>query len=329
MLKPHTIVLAIVAGVGAWYFVTHYGDSLPGMAASLPDEETVQTAIPGSGTMPPLHDGTLRIAAFNLETYGPTKAARPLVTSTLSRIFTNFDIVAIQEVRSRDQSLMPALVDQINADGRAFDYVIGPRVGRSSTHKEQFVYLFDTTSVEVDRYQSYTVDDPQDLLNREPFVAWFRAKGPRPDESFTFSLVNVHTDPDEVRGENTVLDDVVRVVRNDGREEDDVIVIGDFNASVDQLEQFMPYSQLMWAVGDGLATNTRGTQQYDNLGFNRQFTDEFTGRGGVFDMLREFNMSIEQALSISDHMPVWAEFSRFEGGVPGRFAARPLDLPRR
>ena len=58
-------------------------------------------------------------------------------------------------------------------------------------------------------------------------------------------------------------------------------------------------------------------------------TVEFTGRGGVFDFLRHYNLRIDDALNISDHLPVWAEFSIFEGATapavnpphtPGRVA---------
>jgi deoxyribonuclease-1-like protein len=73
----------------------------------------------------------------------------------------------------------------------------------------------------------------------------------------------------------------------------------------------------------GLPTDTRGTHQLDHIIFHSQATTEFTGRSGVCDFLREYNLSMEEALEISDHLPVWAEFSVYEGGQPGRIAARP------
>ena len=61
---------------------------------------------------------------------------------------------------------------------------------------------------------------------------------------------------------------------------------------------------------------------YDNLLFNRQATVEFTGRAGVLDVPRELNLPMSQALDLSDHLPIWAEFSVYEGGQPGRMASR-------
>jgi hypothetical protein len=57
--------------------------------------------------------------------------------------------------------------------------------------------------------------------------------------------------------------------------------------------------------------------------FQQPATSEFTGRAGVFDIVREFNLTLDEALEVSDHLPVWAEFSVYEGGQLGRVATRP------
>ena len=56
--------------------------------------------------------------------------------------------------------------------------------------------------------------------------------------------------------------------------------------------------------------------------FDARATTEFTGRSGVLDVMQEYHLTQEQALAVSDHLPVWAEFSIYEGGPPGRLAAR-------
>ena len=77
----------------------------------------------------------------------------------------------------------------------------------------------------------------------------------------------------------------------------------------------------------GTPTETRGNvdaRPMDNLVFDQQSLSEFTGRSGVFDFMREFNLTLDAALEISDHLPVWAEFYAHEGGQPGRIAAVPV-----
>ena len=51
-------------------------------------------------------------------------------------------------------------------------------------------------------------------------------------------------------------------------------------------------------------------------------------RTGVESVLRRYNLTSEQELAISDHLPVWAEFTLFENGRAGRLAAQPGDTAR-
>ena len=269
---------------------------------------------------------TVRIASFNIQVFGEKKMSNPRVVSLLVEIVRQFDIVAIQEIRSK-QDILPRFIDQLNATGRHYDYVIGPRLGRTSS-KEQYAFVFDTASIEVDRSALYTVSDPDDLLHREPLVGWFRVRGPRPEDAFTFSLVDIHTDPDETAQELDALADVFRAVRDDGRGEDDVIVLGDLNVDDHHLGRLGQISNITWCVS-GVPTNTRGKSQYDNIVFSRLATTEYTGRWGVYDMIRQFNLTVDEALDVSDHLPVWAEFSLTEGGEPGRVATRPFNATTR
>jgi len=237
-----------------------------------------------------------------------------------------FDVVAVQEIRSRDQSIIPSFVDLINSTGVRYDYVIGPRLGRTIS-KEQYAFIYDMTTIEVNRTALYTVSDPDDVLHREPLVGWFRVRGPPTNEAFTFSLVNIHTDPDETKQELDAMDDVYLAVRNDDRQEDDVIILGDLNVDNENLGQLGQISGITWVISN-TPTNVAMNAQYDNIVFHSDATAEFTGRGGVLDFLREYNMTREKAEEVSDHLPVWAEFSAYEGGQPGRIATLPDSTTR-
>jgi len=305
---------------GAWYFFQQF--QIEGLSSL-----TVRPRAAGlnGGDSPVgLPSGTngeaIRIATFNIQVFGESKLENTAIVELLAEIIRSFDVVAIQEVRAASQELLPRFLQSVNAGGARYDYVIGPRLGRTSS-KEQYAYLFNTATLELDRDSIYTVHDPDDLLHREPLVVGFRVRGPPADEAFTFTLINIHTDPDEVETEVEALDDVVRAVRDDGRYEDDLILLGDFNADDHRLRAVGGLGSIAVAIS-GQPTNTRGTKLYDNLLFQRLATSEFTGRAGVVDLLRVFNLSMEQALEISDHCPVWAEFSLREGVRSGTVAAR-------
>lgn len=283
-----------------------------------PNSPTASIAPPASGARS--KDGPLTVATFNIQVYGVSKSKKPEVMRVLADVVRRFDVVAIQEIRSKDQSVLGKLVDLANEGGRAYDYVLGPRLGRTSS-KEQYAYVYDTTRLEVVGNSTYTVPDRNDRLHREPLVTRFRAVGT--DSPFTFTLVNVHTDPDEVAEEVDVLDDVFAFVHRTDTEEDDVIILGDLNADESRFGQLANLPNATWAVS-GVTTNTRRTKTYDNIVFDGVATAEYTGRWGVLDLEEAYGLTREAALEVSDHLPVWAEFERTEavtriaGAVGGR-----------
>ena len=98
------------------------------------------------------------------------------------------------------------------------------------------------------------------------------------------------------------------------RGEDDVILLGDLNVDEYHLGELGRLPNIAWVVS-GVTTNTRGKKAYDNIILDKTATSEYTGRWGVFDLMSEFGLTMEQALKVSDHLPVWAEFSAYEAGV--------------
>src|SRR4029079_10519724 len=310
-----------IAVVAAGWFAFKGGHEWKELAGSIP-------WLSGGGTQapPPRGNNTIRVATFNIQVFGESKLNEDEAMQAIVAIVRNFDLVAIQEVRSVSQDIMPQLIEMLNADGHQYDYAIGPRLGRTAS-KEQYAFVSDTQTIEIDRYQLYTVDDPDDLLHREPLVGWFRSRGPSPEQAFTFSLATIHTDPDETNQELDVLDDVFFKVREDPRRgEDDVLMLGDFNAKATAMRQLGQIKGLVKVVNGETRTNTLHNAQYDNILFHETATTEFTGRGGVFDFLRQYNLTLEQAERVSDHLPVWAEFSVFEGGNGRALAARPSNF---
>jgi endonuclease/exonuclease/phosphatase family metal-dependent hydrolase len=322
MKRLGSIAMAALALVGGFFILQQIaanGWKIPGL--QLPGVALVTSAPPPRGS------DTIRIATWNIQVFGEAKLNDPAAMQVIVSVIKNFDLVAIQEVRAQSQDILPHLVALLNADGQfQYDYVIGPRLGRTNS-KEQYAFVFDTASIEVDRYQLYTIDDTKDdLLHREPLVGWFRARlaPEKQAQAFTFSMVNIHTDPEEVDRELKALDDVFYAVRDDGRNEDDVILLGDFNVNDQNMGELGTIKGLVKLVTGTTPTNIRHTAQYDNIVFQRDATPEFTGSGGVFDFLRAFNLRLEgEADRVSDHLPVWGEFSVYEGGQPGPLAARP------
>ena len=268
----------------------------------------------------------LLIATFNIQVFGTSKLAKREAMAVIVQVIRHFDIVAIQEVRAKEDDILPSLVNSINADGSRYGYLIGPRLGRSVS-TEQYAFVYDTNRVEYDPSSFGTVQDPSDLLHREPFVARFRPRTDAPERAFSFWLVNIHTDPDEVATEIAALADVFQSMRSARPDEDDVILLGDLNASETQLGKLGQIPGMRWVVS-GAMTNTRRSKAYDNILFDGPSTSEFTGRWGVFDLEKAFRITTDQALEVSDHLPVWAEFDIWESPQRNQFSGRNPQLTR-
>lgn len=268
---------------------------------------STRSATRGAITMPDRQPSTLLIGSFNMQRLGPSKLGNSWVMDKFAAIIRRFDVIALQEITSQDQRTVPQLLEHVNADGSNYSYTISPRIGREATgYYEQYAFVYDTNRVRSGNEFSYVVQDDDDVLHREPFVGRFETI--TSGQPFTFTLVNIHTDPKEIAYEIDVLADVYINVRQFEYPEDDVILLGDLNASPAQFQKLGRIPGFEPAI-DGIPTNTRKNKTYDNFVFDRQATREFTGRAGVLDMEQMFQVEMTDALRISDHMPIWAEFT--------------------
>ena len=323
MRRPFLFLLVVLLLGGSWVFLQNF--EIEGLEHVV-IKRRAQAPDHGRPTSPAVGDNgsSIRIASFNIQVFGERKAGKDHVMNILAKVVRDFDLVAIQEIRSRNPHLLPKFVELVNEAGRHYDFVIGERQGRTSS-KEQYAYVFDADTIQADRHACYSVQDPHDLIHRPPWVCSFRVRGPPEEEAFTFVLINVHTDPDEVDEELAALAHTYRAVKTASVGEDDIILLGDLNADDRSLGGLGEISGMRWVIS-GIPTNTRGTRVLDNILFQSRSTIEFTGRGGVFDVMREFNLTLQQTLEVSDHLPVWAEFTAYEHGPRGPIAELPKSI---
>ena len=369
-----TVLLAGVIIGGIWILSNRDQIRKPGDVVNLVKEQfsTPQVGFapqaqnwPDTNPQPPFQQAPIqpssqfvtnvvRIASFKLnESIAEIQSESEL--DLVADICRRYDAIAFQEIGADDDQWLARLTDRMNAVGAASlpdarptrqlqsDYFYisdrSSEMGQSARSiTVTSAIVFNRRTLELDQSQWYTVKDPDQILSRQPLVACFRTRGPAPDQAFTFSLVNVKFDGNRSARELAYLGELFRAIRDDGRGEDDVLIVGDFHAGDRELQPMRKRAGLTWVVSNR-PTNTLNTSQFDNLVFNDVATVEFTGRGGVFDFMRHYNLRLDDALRISEHMPVWAEFSVFEGGartmprfqsqnVPGRVADGELSKQR-
>ena len=262
--------------------------------------------------MPPRLPNTLRIASFKINANSPPRSD-PHAMHVLTHLCSQFDIVALQGIDNRSAAWLAEISKNVATatNGGVTFGVLNDR-SKIETGQPQFAILFNTRTLDLDQSQWYSVNDPDSLLAQEPLVGWFRAKRAPTNEAFTFTLANIQLDNHRPDLELAYIGDLFRAIRNDGRGEDDVIIVGNFNAGDRGLSPLHKRAGLNWVVYD-TPTSTDKTNQFDNLVFSQTATVEFTGQGGVLDFLAAYNLRYDQAIAISDHMPIWAEFSALEG----------------
>ncbi|MCA9103054.1 MAG: hypothetical protein KDA63_17980 [Planctomycetales bacterium] len=321
MQRLFLLIAVVAAAAGAlWYFDIVRVEGLENLAINPGANGTKADVADSSGAATSRRgSGTIRVATYDVEIMGDEKIDQPGLRDNLAKIIRQFDVVALQEIASRNPNVLPRLVDAVNSAGGRYDFVIGPRLGRTE-HTEQYAVVYNTATVEVDLESVYTVSDPDDLIHRAPLVVAFRTRGAEAKKAFTFTLVNVRVDQYDVDGELPVLEEIVTAVRQDGRGEDDVILLGDMQADVDHLCRWWDDTDKVFCLAEPTDAYGRRTI-HDNIVLRRQATSEFTGRSGAYDPVQELGIPFESAAQLSSHVPVWAEFDITEGGRPHRVAS--------
>lgn len=254
------------------------------------------------------------VGSFNIQSFGRTKIGKPEVMNVLVDIVHRFDILAIQELRDVDQRVIPEFLQMINRGGHHYRASVGPRQGyvvaaNQRRYEEQMVYIYDADRIEIIG-PTYVAHDRYQQMHRPPYVAHFRCRQvPAGIQPFTFALMNVHVDPDDVEAEFAALQSIIGSVFPNHPGEDDFILLGDMNKDARSFSNFRWMSNQFAAIPNQWKTNTRQSESYDNFIFDAGRTSEFMNQSGVLNLLHEYGLTYDQARAVSDHMPVWAVFS--------------------
>ncbi|MEN6405521.1 MAG: endonuclease/exonuclease/phosphatase [Thermoguttaceae bacterium] len=326
MAKQLLILLAIAAAIGVGYFLINYDvqrrteNGRPGAWAIVPRGGSSGGSSSLDRPTGPIQP-TFRIATFQLGRLDEAKLANRRVNDVLTHLLPRFDLIALQGVRGKNRGVLIRLVEQLNAaSGRAYDFATCPTQQRDAL-EHYSAFVFDRKRINVDLTTVRFIEDRLGRFRVKPLMGLFQTREPDPAEAFTFVLIAVENDPDHAPAELDLLADAFRAVRDgdwrgDARREDDIILLGDLETDdrhLGQLGRLLGVAPLLSDV----PTTARGANLLDNILLDRRATCEFTGRVEVVDMMREFDLTMPGTQEISEHLPVWAEFSVYEGGQAG------------
>jgi len=237
-----------------WYVTRPVGDG--GDLNGIPEEPIDEPA--------PEEPSTIKVAAFNIQIFGRAKREKEDVMAILVNITRQFDLVLIQEIRDSSETTAPLFLDMINdAEGPEYAYVRSPRLGRTSS-KEAYAYFYNTETVNHAEGSDRVYNDTDDVFEREPYIATFSSGG------FDFTLVGIHTKPDDAPQEIGNLTLVIASILAADPDEGDVIILGDLNADGNYFNEDATSNPLQapdyyWTVTDEMDTMTKTDWTYDRI----------------------------------------------------------------
>lgn len=259
---------------------------------------------------------SLLLGAFNIKSFGDTKASNATLMNIITKIVKRYDVILIQEVRDSDLSATQTLMNYVNKDSPQYKYIVSEPLG-ASTYKERYLFLYREALVSL--VKSYTYDDGpeetgQDTFSREPFVVMFSSKNTAVKD---FTLIPQHTSPDLAVRELNALYDVVLDVRARWNT-NDIVLLGDFNAgcsyvsgSAWQQIRIFTDKTFHWLITDAADTTVSQTVcPYDRIVVT---TDMMRGvvqnSAKVYNYMTDLNLKQDLALAVSDHFPVEVKLS--------------------
>lgn len=272
-------------------------------------------------------DQNLLLATFNIKHFGG-KRRHGFAINALAEICSNFDVVAIQELKSKLGDLKRLLA----VLGPYWKVLFNDPAGepRRPGNDERFAYLYDSRSVRFTGMAAELIIS-DDFLGpkgapcgtysvpwRTPYMASFRAG------SFDFTLLTVHIQWNADGGITARAKEIEMITRwvgkrkNDAKLYDpDIFVLGDFNIPSLGSQTFKALQKHGLTIPQRLRsikTNLKKDAHYDQIAYYAENTDCEVRDAGVIDFYNAFfkktmsnSVRGKMELQISDHYPLWME----------------------
>uniref|UniRef100_A0A3B1J497 Deoxyribonuclease n=1 Tax=Astyanax mexicanus TaxID=7994 RepID=A0A3B1J497_ASTMX len=259
----------------------------------------------------------MKIASFNIQKFGKKKFQDPKVQSIVFKIVSRYDIVLILEVVDESGKTAETFLKDLNefSSERPFSMKISKRLGRT-VYKEQFLFLYREDVVKVTAMYQYEDNQAGDVdaFDREPYIMRLASTNTVVKD---WVMIPVHTKPEDSEKELDELYDVVEAVRKKWTT-DNIMILGDFNAdggymSKKKMKSLRIFSDknYHWLIDEDEDTTTRlkNDNTYDRIVvYGKNMLDGVVpNTAKAFNFQKEYSLTEEEALKVSDHYPVEVE----------------------
>lgn len=245
-----------------------------------------------------------KLLSWNLQNFGKSKSDQEI--TFIANTIKNYDIIAIQEVVAGNggAQAVARLAEALNEKGAKWDYRISAPTSSVTHGTERYAFVWKTSNAKLKGKpwleQKYHVE-----IEREPYFATFEIKGK------TITVAAFHAIPKSKHPETEIK--YFKLLTQEYSTLN-LVFAGDFNCpeshSVFTPSKKMGFAPILENQKTSLKTKPKGTDylasEYDNMFYKTSAINYL--KSDVILFYKKF-MSLKDARKISDHIPIWFEFS--------------------
>ena len=245
-----------------------------------------------------------KLLSWNIENLGKSKSNQEI--TFIANTINDYDIVAIQEVVAGygGAQTVAKLADELNRKGAKWDYVISDPTSSSAYKRERYAFLWKTSKIK--KIGKAWLEKKYHLeIDREPYFCTFEY------ENKQFTLANFHAITKNRQPETEIK--FFKFLPGEYPNLN-LIFVGDFNCpqshTVFNPLRKMGYQSILKNQKTSLKKECKNgnclASEFDNMFYN---TSKIKIKNvEVIPFYKIFN-SLKEARTISDHIPIWMEFS--------------------
>jgi endonuclease/exonuclease/phosphatase family metal-dependent hydrolase len=245
-----------------------------------------------------------KLLSWNLENFGKSKSEETI--NYIANSLRDYDLIAIQEVVAGygGAQAVVRLADELNRKGAKWDYVISDPTSSSAYKTERYAFIWKTSKLK--KIGRAWLEKKYHLeIDREPYFCTFQY------ENKQFTVANFHAITKNRQPETEIKYFKFLPAEYPTL---NLIFAGDFNCpqshTVFNPLKKMGYQSTLVNQKTSLKKECKNgkclASEFDNIYYNDCKINSLNS--GIISFYKNFN-SLQEARAISDHIPIWLEFS--------------------
>ncbi len=246
----------------------------------------------------------VKLLSWNVENLGKSKSDGEI--AYMATLINKYDLIALQEVVAGygGAQAVARLADALNRKGSNWNYTISDPTSSKPSKSERYAFLWKTATIKKIG-KAWLEKEYAAVMEREPYLCTFQYQNKQ------FTAVSFHAITKSKQPEREIK---YFKFFPSAYPKSNLIIMGDFNCPQSH-SVFMPLRKLGFASAlvnqkTSLKRSYKNGQylasEFDNLFFLKSKVRKL--KSGIIPFYQNFH-SLKEARTISDHCPIWMEFS--------------------